>query len=123
MTKTIYTRPSKSNATAIGERSRARWCRLLRKKLFSLIPPVEYLAAEEGSVNNARNNPFEGRPAWVTARIRIDQMATLELLQARHLAATGKEISRAEVLAALMAAGLETVLNLDEFGGTRPASF
>lgn len=117
MTTTVYTRPSKTTATAVGERNRTRWSRHLRKTLFSLISPIEFITAKEGSVNNARKTPFDDRPAWATARIRIDQMATLEVLQSRHLEATGKEISKAEVLAALMVAGLEPIINHADFGG------
>lgn len=115
MTKTIYTRPAKTKASAVGTINRRRWNRQLRSKVFSLIKPIEFMAAEEGAVNAARKNPYGDRPAWVTTRIRIDQLALLEVLQARHLKATGKEISKAEVLAALMAAGLETVLEYEIF--------
>jgi hypothetical protein len=117
MTKT-YTRPTKTKATAVGERNRARWTRHLRKKLFSLVTPIEFLSAEEGAANTARKLPWDDRPRWVTTRLRIDQMAVLEMLQARHLKATGKEISKAEVLAALMAEGLERSLDLANFGGS-----
>ena len=113
-----YTRPTKTKATAVGERNRARWTRHLRKKLFSLVTPIEFLSAEEGTTNTARNKPWDDRPRWVTTRLRIDQMAVLEMLQARHLKATGKEISKAEVLAALMAEGLERILNHPNFGGS-----
>ena len=44
-------------------------------------------------------------------------MATIEMLQRRHLEVTEKEISRAEVLAALMAAGIETTIEHEDFGG------
>ena len=112
-----YTRPTKTKATAVGERNRARWTRHLRKKLFSLVKPIEFMNAEEGAMNTARKKPWDDRPQWATTRLRIDQMAAIEMLKARHLNATGKEISRAEVLAALMAEGLERTLNHANFGG------
>ena len=117
-TQTTYTRPAKTNATAVGERNRARWTRHLRKKLFSLVTPMESLNAEEGAAATARRMPWDGRPRWASIKIRIDQMAVIEMLQAQHLKVTGKEISRAEVLAALMAEGLERILNQADFGGT-----
>lgn len=125
MTKT-YTRPTKTKATAVGERNRARWTRHLRKKVYSMVSTIEVMAAEEASTLNAirgqMKSPgrrgWDDRPCWTSTRIRIDQMAVLEMLQARHLKATGKEISRAEVLAALMAEGLERILNHPDFGGT-----
>ena len=120
-----YQRPTKTDAAAVGERNRTRWTRYLRSRLFDLIPVIEIMAAEEGFVSEAvqrqryvsSRHLWRDRPTWATARIRIDQMATLEVLQKRHLEATGKEISRAEVLAALMAAGLETIINHEDFGG------
>jgi len=113
-----YTRPAKTKATALGERERARWTHHLRKKLFALVPAIEFMAAEEGLTNTARKMPLDERPRWVSIQIRIDQMAVIEMLQARHLKATGKEISRAEVLAALMAEGLERILDHSDFDGT-----
>lgn len=113
-----YTRPSKTKATAVGERNRARWTRHLRKKLVSLVPTIEIMSADEGTTNAARKMPWDERPRWITTRIRIDQMTVIAMLQARHLRATGKEISRAEVLAALMAEGLERILGHANFGGS-----
>ncbi|TMV09694.1 hypothetical protein FGK63_01085 [Ruegeria sediminis] len=93
-----YTRPSKTPASAVGEKNRARWSLHFRKKLLSLIEPVEFLTAEEDAANDAHKYPWGNRRRWVSIRIRADQMAAIELLQKRHLKATGKEISRAEVL-------------------------
>lgn len=117
MTKTRYTRPAKTKATAVGERNRARWTRNLRKKLFALVTPIEFLNAEEGATNAARKMPWDDRPRWVSIQIRIDQMAVIEMLQSRHLKVTGKEISKSEVLAALMSDGLERIFNHADFGG------
>lgn len=79
---------------------------------------MEFLNATEGATNTDRRTPWGGRPSWTSIQIRIDQMAVIEIFQTRHLKATGKEISRAEVLAALMAEGLECILNQADFGGT-----
>ncbi len=122
----IYTRPTGSKATAVGDRNRRRWSRYLRERIKSLVSPVAFMTAEEGHMLNEINRqrlasskyPWQDRPTWTTTRIRIDQLATLSLLQKRHLKATGKEISKAEVLAALMATGLETIINHEDFGGT-----
>lgn len=113
-----YTRPAKTKATALGERNRVRWTHHLRKKLFAQVPAKELMAAEEGATNTARMMPWDERPRWLSIQIRIDQMAVIEVLQARDLKATGKEISRAEVLAALMAEGLESILHHADFGDT-----
>jgi hypothetical protein len=121
-----YTRPAKTKATALGERNRTHWTRQLRKKLFTLASAPEIMAAEETSIVGAiqqqmkapRHMRWDDRPRWVSVQIRIDQMAIIETLQTRHLRTTGKEISRAEVMAALMAEGLERIINHREFGGT-----
>lgn len=122
----IYTRPTGSKATAVGDRNRRRWSRHLRERITSLVSPLAFMSAEESHMRNEINRqrtasskyPWQDRPTWTTTRIRIDQLATLSLLQQRHLKATGKEISKAEVLAALMATGLETIINHEDFGGT-----
>ena len=125
-TTTVYKRPTGTKATAVGERNRTRWSRYMRKRLFDLVRPMDFMAAEETAISDAVHRqrvslskyPWQDRPTWVTTRIRTDQMAALNLLQKRHLSATGKEISKAEVLAALMAAGLETIINHEDFNGT-----
>ena len=122
----IYTRPTGSKATAVGDRNRRRWSRHLRERIKSLVSPLAFMNAEENHILSEINRqrsasckyPWEDRPTWATTRIRIDQLATLSLLQKRHLKATGKEISKAEVLAALMAIGLDTIINHEDFGGT-----
>ncbi|WP_342070565.1 hypothetical protein [Yoonia algicola] len=122
-----YKRPSKTKAAALGDRNRQRWARHLRQKLSSLVSANDLMLARE-TVNadavhrqreQPRHYPWFDRPQWASVRIRIDQMATVEMLQRRHLEATEKEISRAEVLAALMASGLETIINHEDFGGKR----
>jgi hypothetical protein len=113
-----YTRPSKTKATAVGERNRTRWTRHLRNKLFKLVPPTEFISAEEGAVNAARKAPWDGRPQWATTRLRVEQTAIIQMLQERHLRGTGKEISQSEVLAVLMAEGLERTLDHAEFSAS-----
>jgi hypothetical protein len=51
--------------------------------------------------------------------VRLDHIALIDLLQRRHLNATGREIGRAEVLAALMAAGLPRLLDHPDFAEDR----
>jgi len=120
MTKTTYTRPAKTEATAVGERNRSRWTRLLRSRSLLLFQPIDYLLAEEKAYAKARRSKDFHRHAWLSIGIRADHMAVLEVLQAHDLEATGKEIARAEVMAALMAAGLETTINYRYFGGYQP---
>ncbi|MEL6596285.1 MAG: hypothetical protein AAFQ47_10135 [Pseudomonadota bacterium] len=125
MTTTIYQRPTGLKATSIGDRNRRRYSRHLRRRIFDLLRPIDFMVAEETVIsdaahrqrNSSRDDPWQDRPKWVTTRIRTDQMALIGLLQKRHLKSTGKEISKAEVLAALMATGLEHVLDHPDFSG------
>lgn len=121
MTSKAYTRPVKTKASTVGTRNRSRWSRLLRKELFTVFTPTEFMAAEEGATNaTARRTKSYDRPRWSTVRVRVDQLAAIELLQQRHLEVTGKEISRAEVLAALMTAGLKTIADHSDFARDHP---
>jgi hypothetical protein len=113
-----YTRPAGTNATSVGNHNRGRWTRHLRERLNALVPTIELIAAEAGVTVTVRKTLWEERPKWTSTRIRTDHLAVINLLQARHLNNTGKEISRAEVLAALMAAGLEPVINVPQFSAS-----
>lgn len=115
MTHPAYTRPTKTKATAVGQRGRTFWARLLRKKAWNVFPGVDLMAAEESLICAIRRRPGQDRAAWTSVRTRVDQAALLDVLRSRHLKNTGKEISRSEALAALMFAGLETIVNRDEF--------
>ncbi|SEM33732.1 hypothetical protein SAMN05443999_12110 [Roseovarius azorensis] len=113
-----YIRPVKTAAASIGER-RMHWTRFLRKEALYRLPSAEFLAAEEGLASATRSRRGQNKAAWINTSLRIDQIAVVEVLQKLHLQNTGKEISRAEVLAALMAAGLGAVLARDEFSASR----
>lgn len=110
-----YTRPAGTKATALGNRNRGRWTLHLRKRLLALVPLAEANATETGGAVKGRKTSLVERSQWTSTRIRDEHLAVINLLQARHLRNTGKEISRAEVLAALMAAGLEPVINNAQF--------
>lgn len=115
MTQPTYTRPTKTKATSVGQRGRTHWARLLRKQAWGLFPGVDLMAAEESLACSIRKRPGQERAGWTSIRTRVDQAALLDVLRSRHLKNTGKELSRSEALAALMFAGLETIVNRDEF--------
>ncbi|WP_299789448.1 hypothetical protein [uncultured Marivita sp.] len=112
---TIYNRPVKTAATRKGEKARRRWSTALRSSAFRHLSPVEVMLNEEAAIGDLRQHPGQERAAWTTMRVRIDQAALLDLLRQRHLRNTGKELSRAEALAAIMSDGLEALVNRDEF--------
>lgn len=112
-----YTRPTMTDAAKLGERRRHQWSRLLRQRALSLLSSVDMVAAEEAYTDTARSRRGQNKAAWINTSLRVDQIAVVEVLQKLHLKATGKEISRAEVLAALMAAGLATIVNHENFCG------
>lgn len=115
MTKHNYQRPTGTDATAVGERQRIRWSNALRMQTATLIPAVETRQHEETASHVIRSRKGQDRAAWASIRARVDQVALLDLLRHRHLGNTGNELSRAEAMAALMAAGLRTVLDQADF--------
>lgn len=115
---TVYTRPARTKASAVGNEQRTRFTRILRRRAFDLLPTAEVMATEEAVTNTIRSRRGRDRAAWTTIRARFDQVGLLDLLRQRHLKNTGKELSRAEALAAVMAAGLETIIASNEFKRT-----
>ncbi|WP_294608281.1 hypothetical protein [uncultured Roseovarius sp.] len=113
----LYTRPTKTDASKLGVRRRHYWSRLLRQKARRFLPIIDMMTAEETHATVARSRRGQNKAAWINISLRIDQIAVVEVLQKLHLKKTGKEISRAEVLAALMAAGLHPIVNHENFGG------
>jgi hypothetical protein len=73
------------------------------------------MAAKETLAKAIRRRPGQDHAAWMSIRTRVAQAAILDVLRIRHLKNTGREISRSEVLAALMAAGLKATVSRDEF--------
>ena len=114
-----YTRPSGTKATAVGRDNRYGWSRVLRRQAFATLTPAEVIAAETSIADKVRSRKRQDQAAWTNIRARFEHLAVIEVLQKRHLEVTGKEISRAEVLAALMFAGLPTVANDRDFFITR----
>jgi hypothetical protein len=116
--KAVYKRPIKTQAAAVGHRKRAFWSKSLRSLAMKVFPAIEVILAEEVEALSKRKETYNERAAWTTMRIRFDQAAVLGILQERHLKATGKEIARAEVMAALMTAGLRAVADHEDFNPT-----
>lgn len=117
MKQSRYTRPTMTDAAKLGERRRHQWSDLLRQRSLCALPVVDLKAAEETHASIARSRRGQNKAAWINTSLRVDQIAVVEVLQKLHLENTGKEISRAEVLAALMAAGLQSIVNHENFGG------
>jgi hypothetical protein len=115
----VYTRPARTAATNVGDVNRRRFHKALRSLVFDLIPHMEWLVASETTTSGLKARPWSDRPAWAVLRVRLDHIALLDLLQRRHLNNTGKEVSRAEVLAALMAAGLPRLIDHPDFAEDR----
>lgn len=115
MTTSTYSRLIKTKATSIGQKGRTFWTRILRNRAAHLFPRMDLLATEEALIAKVRKHPGQAQAAWMSIRIRIEHAALLDVLRERHLKNTGHEISRSETQAALMEAGLETIINRDEF--------
>lgn len=112
---TTYTRPTRTDATKIGDRRRHHWTHVLRLRARQILPIIPMMIAEEEHAQRVRSRPGQARAAWMNISLRFDQIAVIEVLQKQHLQNTGKEISRSEVVAALMAHGLESLAVRDEF--------
>ncbi|TQV67484.1 hypothetical protein [Aliiroseovarius halocynthiae] len=54
---------------------------------------------------------------WVAMTVRASDIAVIELIRARFLAATGRPISKPEVMSAAIAEGLHILLKREDFGG------
>lgn len=119
MLNSLYIRPTKTDASKVGERRRHYWSRLLHQKARRFLPIIDMMTAEETHANIARSRRGPNKAAWINISLRVDQIAVIEVLQKVHLRNTEKEISRAEVVAALMANGLEAVLASEEFNPSR----
>lgn len=114
MTKT-YSRPTKTKGAALGWRPRSSWVRLLRRQAYHLLSEREVRQAESEIAAKACAGRRQDKAAWMSIRVRFDHVAIIDVLQKRHLEVTGKEISRSEVLAALMMAGLRGIAFHDDF--------
>ena len=100
----------------MGADKRIRFTRDLRQTGYGVFGYMQFQSA----LDSWRNEQFErtgneNPHPWVSMRVRPEVTATLVLLQKQHLATTGKEISQAEVLSALVAAGVKAVSRHEDF--------
>lgn len=115
-TSRLYKRPQKADkARHMPADARFKWIDKLHSIARNLMLPIDLLAAEEHYLHAARARPGGNRNPWINCQLRARHMAVIEVLQRAHLKNTGQEISRSEVVAALMAAGLDEVLHHKDF--------
>lgn len=57
MLKSLYIRPTKTDASKLGERRRHYWSRLLREKALWFLPIIDMMTAEENLSNSHRPAP------------------------------------------------------------------
>lgn len=98
-------------ARQCGERHRQRYIRHLRSVATYGFGTQQFFAAHE-AWKTARTAQATSRNAlqWSTQQVRPEVSVIIGILQDRHVENTGKEISRAEVTNALLAAGLLPLL-------------
>lgn len=114
-TKTIN-RPASAKARQKGAMERVRYTRGLRQTAFRVLgyqPTTNALnrwAAQRRKVTGSVNIA-----AWASMRTRPEVVATVAILQERHLTNTGKEVSQSEVVCALIASGLPHLINNPAF--------
>jgi hypothetical protein len=97
---------------------RTRYSRLLASSAYTRLPTIELMNARENTAASISSPTAHEVPKWSNLRVRFDQLALIQFFQSRHLKATGKEISRAEVMAACMAFALPHMLDRPEFSAT-----
>ncbi|RBW55569.1 hypothetical protein DS909_10715 [Phaeobacter gallaeciensis] len=104
---TAAQRPQIKTARSKGEVARiakTRWLRRVSHMVLGFAPVEgalrDWMALRRKNTSNATVAP------WASVRIRPEVVVTVRLLQERHLARTGKEISQSEVVCALVARGL-----------------
>lgn len=112
----VYERPKKDDkARHMVHEDRFKWIDKLHSMARRVLPPLELLCAEERHLAASSSRPGSNRNPWINCQLRARHIAVIEVLQKAHLKNTGKEISRSEVVAALMAAGLDDVTCFPEF--------
>lgn len=114
-----YVRPTGTDAASMTHAKRTRFNRLLIDAAYHRLPTVELMLARENTAASIKAPMADECPTWSNLRVRFDQLALIQFFQSRHLKATGKEISRAEVIAACMAFALPHILELPEFSAPR----
>lgn len=105
-----YKRPGRnSNAKLLGYENRTKFTNRMINIARRILNPLDLLTTEESYVVATLNRQGSNRSRWINTQLSPRHLAIIDILQARYLATTGTEVSRAEVIAALMAAGLDEV--------------
>ena len=113
---TATKRPQNQTARKKGEEARLRKTLRLRQVAFSVLgySPVQGVL-NDWSAQRRKATTRSNTASWASMRIRPEVVATVTLLQERHLTNTGKEISQSEVVCALIASGLPHLVNSRDF--------
>lgn len=117
--KIAYNRPEAGDPSKDrGYEQRRRWSDRLRGIVHRHLEPVE-IALEEHQAKNPEGATEWNQREWLTIPLRAEQVAVVDVMRKRHLANIGKEISRADTVAAFMAAGLVDLIKQLEFDDPR----
>lgn len=115
-TTTTSNRPASAKTRQKGAMARVRFTRGLRQSAIRVLgyqPTTNALnrwAAQRHKATGTSNIA-----AWANMRTRPEVVATVAILQERHLTNTGKEVSQSEVVCALIATGLPHIINNPAF--------
>ena len=108
----IYNRPPKKSFDTQSFEEKTRFMNMLTEKLRR-INPTAHLWAEQVRAD-ARSNRDKVRD-WKATPLRVDTHALIETFQQRHADNTGKPISKADMIAALMLHGIDKIKTLPAF--------
>lgn len=108
--------PPVEDDTARSIASRNIYRRAMRAKAETVFTLAE-LTKHHNAFNEKRNRAPHGnwRDDWSTLLVRPEVIVIVNILKARHLESKGLELSTAEAIAAVMTAGLPTLLRNDVF--------
>jgi hypothetical protein len=96
--------------------ARSKFSRILAEKAKRHFGTLEVITAEQDVINRSKTRDPAKR-GWTAMTVRASDIAVIELARSRFQQATGKSLSKPEVMSALMAEGLHCLLNREDFGG------
>lgn len=96
--------------------SRNAYRRAMRSKAEAVFTLAE-LTKHQKAFEEKRSRKPRGnwKDDWSTLLVRPEVLVIVNIIKARHLESTGLELSNAEAVAALITAGLPTLLRNDAF--------
>jgi len=94
--------------------ARSKFSRALAEKAKHHLGILPVMTAEQDVINRSKTRDPAKR-GWTAMTVRASDIAVIELVRERFQQATGKSISKPEVMSAMMAEGLPGLLKREDF--------